>query len=252
MNIKREFMDLWHEYFGGSEMPIVFYYTDIPLREKMAKSIEDGQWRCFMADLARVRKGETVCFAADSIGCAGARDYLGFERNRMPNFEYFLSYGVPGQMEGERYKKSPELVRDAMGRMPEFNAPAPYIIFKRWDQLDDANRPDVVIFFARPDVLSGLFTLSSFDEAEASTVYAPFTAGCGSIVKFPYLEKDTVHPRCVIGMFDVSARPYVPEDTLSFAVPMVKFEQMVRNVKESFLITPSWGKVKKRIEKAAS
>lgn len=29
----------------------------------------------------------------------------------MPNFEYFLSCGIPGKLEGERYKKTPELVR---------------------------------------------------------------------------------------------------------------------------------------------
>jgi hypothetical protein len=52
-------------------------------------------------------------------------------------------------------------------------------------------------------------------------------------------------------MFDVSARPFVPADTLTFTVPMAKFERMVRNMKESFLITPSWAKVKRRIEKGS-
>jgi hypothetical protein len=47
-------------------------------------------------------------------------------------------------------------------------------------------------------------------------------------------------------MFDVSARPYVPAETLSFAVPMQKFVGMVANMDESFLITSSWSAVKKR------
>jgi hypothetical protein len=34
---------------------------------------------------------------------------------------------------------------------------------------------------------------------------------------------------------------------LTLAVPMNKFERMVDNMEESFLITPAWGKVKKRI-----
>ncbi|HET6364810.1 MAG TPA: hypothetical protein VFG02_07150 [Nitrospirota bacterium] len=54
-------------------------------------------------------------------------------------------------------------------------------------------------------------------------------------------------PRDVIGMFDVSARPYVPKETLTFAVPMNKFIRMVQNMEESFLITRAWEKVKKRI-----
>ena len=47
-------------------------------------------------------------------------------------------------------------------------------------------------------------------------------------------------------MFDVSARPYVSADELTFAAPMNKFERMVGNMEESFLITESWKKVQKR------
>jgi hypothetical protein len=50
-------------------------------------------------------------------------------------------------------------------------------------------------------------------------------------------------------MLDVSARPFVPEDTLSFAVPMKKFLKMIDNMEESFLITNSWKKVQKRIDR---
>ncbi len=68
-----------------------------------------------------------------------------------------------------------------------------------------------------------------------------------SIVLYPYLEKKAQRPRGVIGMFDVSARPYVNKDELTFAAPMTKFRRMVENMEESFLITPSWDKVRKRI-----
>ena len=109
----------------------------------------------------------------------------------------------------------------------------------------------MVIFFARPDVLSGLFTLANFDVADPNGVFAPFGAGCGSIVQYPYLERSSDTPRAVIGMFDVSARPFLPEDLLSFAVPSDKFARMIDNMDESFLITPSWGKVQKRIIEAS-
>jgi hypothetical protein len=49
-------------------------------------------------------------------------------------------------------------------------------------------------------------------------------------------------------MFDVSARPFVGKDELTLAVPMKKFEKMVENMEESFLITKSWEKVNKRID----
>jgi hypothetical protein len=48
-------------------------------------------------------------------------------------------------------------------------------------------------------------------------------------------------------MFDISARPFVDKYELSFSVPMKKLETMVNNMDESFLITGSWGKIKKRI-----
>jgi len=51
-------------------------------------------------------------------------------------------------------------------------------------------------------------------------------------------------------MFDVSARPSVPGNTLTIAIPMNKFEKMIDNMEESFLITKSWAKVRRRITKA--
>jgi hypothetical protein len=165
----------------------------------------------------------------------------------MPNFEHFLSCGIPGVLEGERYKKSPDLVKEFEKRSPTFTAPARYIVFKRWDKLQASDDPAVVIFFAPPDVLSGLFTLANFDEADLNGVYCPFCAGCGSIVKYPFIEKESTRPRAVLGMFDVSARPFVPGSTLSFAAPINKFTAMVNNMEESFLITKSWNAVKRRI-----
>lgn len=245
MKLKETFIGLWKKYFDGAELPVVFYYTD---KEGCAEVVKPpSRHRCVVADLARVRRGKGLCFDAGSIGCGGGKRYLGFAEEIMPNFEYFLSYGIPGELEGERYKKTPQLVKDAVKRSPQFKAPAKFIVFKRWDALEKVDDPEVVIFFEQPDVLSGLFTLANFDEVEAYGVIAPFAAGCGSIVQYPYLEKDSKCPRCVLGMFDVSARPCVPEDGLTFSVPMSKFVRMIENMEESFLITASWGKVKKRI-----
>jgi hypothetical protein len=244
--LKDEFTGLWGEYFPGAELPMCFYYADEPGGAEPVTP--PAGHRCLIADLARVRKGRSISFDADGISCFGGKRYLGFPTELMPNFEYFLSHGIPGELEGERYKKSPELVKEFVQHAPPFEAPAPCIIFKRWDALDEPDEPAVVVFFAQADVLSGLFTLANFDEAEPDAVFCPFAAGCGSIVRYPYLEGAAARPRAVLGMFDVSARPCVPHDTLSFAVPMSKFERMVVNMRESFLITRSWDKVKRRIE----
>jgi uncharacterized protein (DUF169 family) len=243
--IKEKFLRLWRRYFDRAELPIVFYYTDEAGGVEVVKP-SSGR-RCIMADLIEVRTGRCLCFGSESVGCFGGKRYLGFSDEVMPNFEYFLSYGIPGELQGERYKKTPELVKEIMRNAPEFKAPGRFIVFKRWDMLEETDEPDVVIFFARPDVLSGLFTLANFDEAEINVVFAPFAAGCGSIVQYPYLEKASEGPRAVLGLFDVSARPFVPEDALSFSLPMAKFMGMVENMEESFLTTGSWSKVKQRI-----
>ena len=248
MVIKDKFMQLWKKYFDGASLPIAFYYTDrVPSAEEIKPT---SGHRCLICDLAQVGKGKAIYFSADSVGCPGGKRYLGFTREIMPDFEYFLSCGIPGKLEGERYKKSPELVKEVMKKAPHFEAPANFIVFKRWDMLEETDDPEVVIFFAQPDVLSGLFTLANFDEAEPDGVFAPFGAGCGSIVQYPYLEKDSGRPRGVLGMFDISARPCVPEETLTFSFPIGKFTRMIDNMEESFLITDSWSKVKKRIHRS--
>jgi len=243
--LRDRFIAAWRRYFGEAELPIAFYYTD---RQDAAPpaDVPTGH-HCVIGALAEVRHGRPLRFDLDSVGCWGGKRYFGFSQAISPTFDYFLSCGIPGQVEGERYKKSPELVRAFVAQSPSFTAPARYIVFKRWDQLEERDEPAVVIFFARPDVLSGLFTLTNFAEVDRNAVFTPFSAGCGSIVQHPYLECAKEHPRAVLGMFDVSARPYVPKDALSFAVPMPKFQRMIDDIPESFLITPSWEQVRQRL-----
>jgi len=246
IKMKEKFIEGWKKYFNGADLPIAFYYSHEAGNAEIVNPPSGHQ--CFIGVLSKVRRGTSLCFDVNSIGCGGGKRYLGFTEEIMPNFEYFLSCGIPGKLEGERYKKTPELVKEAIKKFPIFKAPAQFIIFKRWDKLEQADHPEVVIFFAPPDVLSGLFTLTNFDEAEPNGIFTPFSAGCGTIVQYPYLEKDSTRPRGVLGMFDVSARPFVPKETLSLALPMKKFQRMIENMEESFLITPSWSKVKARIE----
>jgi hypothetical protein len=246
LKLRDKFVELWAKYFDGAELPITFYYTDDPAAVAPLGPAKGHM--CIIGQLNRAFRGENLCFDHEAVGCFGGKRYLGFAHELRPGFEYFLSYGIPGKFEGERYKKSPELVLELMKKQAVFTAPARYIVFKRWDKLEAADRPEVAVFFAPPDVLSGLFTLSGFDESDTQAVIAPFGAGCGTIVQHPYAEIARQEPRGVLGMFDVSARPFVPSGTLSFSVPMTKFARMIDNMDESFLITESWAKVRKRIE----
>jgi hypothetical protein len=244
--LKEKFLTLWKKYFNNAALPITFYYTDAAGH---AGAVKPGSVpRCIIGALVKVRGGQSFSFDADAVGCAGGKRYLGFAETLMPDFEYFLSCGIPGKLEGERYKKTPEMVKEYLKHAPAVPAPGRYIVFKRWDRLEETDSPEVVICFAEPDVLAGLFTLASYDETEQNMVIAPFGSGCASIVQYPYLEVKSPQPRAVIGLFDVSARPFVPPHVLTFAAPLSKFARMINNMEESFLITPSWAKVQKRIK----
>ncbi len=240
------FVGRWAQYFGTAELPITFSYVDDPGDVELAP-LPKAPHECVLTPLAQARHGRPVAFDVSRLGCMGAKRYFGFSQELSPTFEYFLSCGIPGKLEGERYKKTPELVREYVNRARRFEAPKHFLVCKRWDVLTESDDPEVVSFFAPPDVLSGLFTLANFDEADANGVFCPFCAGCGALVQYPYLERTAASPRAVLGNFDVSARPYVPGQTLSFSVPINKFERMVANMDESFLITPSWGKVRRRL-----
>lgn len=248
--LKRRFIDLWTQYCPGAELPLALYYTEEVPRAPLAPSPQG--FRCLICDLADVRHGATRCFDAETLGCSGARRYLGFDQRLRPHFAHFLSCGIPGEVEGERYKQSPDLVDQYLDTQPPFQAPGQYIVFKRWDHLDPQDDPAVIIFFALPDVLSGLFTLTNFDEIDPQAVITPFGSGCSSIVYHPYRELESPHPRAILGLFDVSARPCVPARALSFSVPWPKFHRMIDNMEESFLITESWHKIRSRMHEVGT
>ncbi|MBN1188553.1 MAG: DUF169 domain-containing protein [Dehalococcoidales bacterium] len=245
MELKERFTALWRKYFNQAELPLTFEYTaDRGRLEGINRASGKG---CVMAEISGVRKGISVWFDADSTGCPGGKRYLGFSDRLAPNFEYFLSCGIPGKMEGERYKKTPELVTELLNRWPKFKAPAPCVLFRRWDTLEDQDNPQVVIFFAGADVIAGLFTLFNYDVADPNGVICPMSSGCASIVQNPLVEKDSPNPRAVLGLFDISARPFIGADELTFSLPFNKIAAMVGNMEESFLVTPSWKAIQKRI-----
>ncbi len=235
---------LWNDFFPGVSLPLVLFYTNekTPEPEKADLSGE----HCMIAELRQAQEGKTVIFNKTSIRCMGGRRYSGFSNTLRSNFRYFLSHG-DDKIEGERYKKTPELVDEIMEYVAPFEAQAANLICKRWDKIHAGETPELVLFLATPDVLAGLFTLANYDRADMNGVICPFGSGCSSIIYHPLKEMELESPRAVLGMFDVSARPCVHPGTLSFTVPYKRFVEMAANIPESFLITESWTKVKSRM-----
>ncbi len=230
---------------GMAEYPVLFRYVDELPRGTLLPP--EGGRTCLFALLASTRAdGRPVALSAAHHGCAGGGYYLGFLETPREGIEYFLSCGVPGKMDGERYLKTPELARARFAQAPVRPAAGKYGLFTRADGPPHGETPEAVIFFANPDQLAGLHMLAGFDRDD-DAVFAPFSSGCGAIVTWPIAEGARPRPRAVLGLFDPSARPFVAADLLTFAVPYGMFERMAGNVPESFLTTRTWGAIRKRI-----
>lgn len=248
--LRDRFMELWERYFSSSELPITLELSSRDCGIDEAES-PDG-WRCIICDLARVRKGRPLLLGRKSLSCSGAQYFLGYVRERSPDFRYFLSTGKPGSVRGERYKRSPELVDGFVASDTFLPAGDRRYLFRRWDSLGEEDCPDVVIFFAGGEVLSGLFTLANFECPDPQGVICPFGSGCSSVIHYPLLEAQRERPRAVLGMFDPSARHCVPKDTLTMAFPMKLFCRIIGTMEESFLETESWRRVREKITRGAT
>jgi len=242
--------ELWEQFkdtLGLMESPLGIYYTN---DKPEGVTPKEGISGCMMGLLQNARKkGKIVYFDRGHFGCPGGAYYMGFFESPRPNIEYFLSCGMPGEMEGERYIKTPERAREYFTKMIPRRAPATYCVFKPVEQFQKRTAPEVVVFFASPDLLAGLFTLTNYALERTDAVQAPFGSGCGTILTYPLKEAGKEQPRATLGMFDVSARPMVEKDTLSFAMPYSVFLKLLENVSGSFLQTESWKKVFRRIQK---
>jgi uncharacterized protein (DUF169 family) len=238
----------FQETLGLKESPVGVYYTN---DKPEGVTPKEGISGCMIGLLQNTRKkGRTVYFDKSHFGCPGGAYYMGLLESPRPNIEYFLSCGIPGEMEGERYIKTPELAKEYFGKMKPRPAPATYCVFKPFEQFQEGDKkPEVVVFFPSPDILSGLFTLTNYTLESTDAVFTPFGSGCSTILTYPLKEAEKEKPRAIIGMFDVSARPMVEKDILTLAMPYSVFLKLLENVSGSFLQTESWKKVLQRIQK---
>ena len=161
MKLEKKEYEKFYDRLGLNEHPLgVFYSSEEPVKGLRPKG---GGRECLIALLKRARHhGEAVYFDEDHIGCPGGAYYMGFRPMSMPKIEYFLSCGIPGEMEGERYIKTPQRAKEYFASVQPRKAPAKYGIFRAIDKLTPQEEPEVIIFFAPPDVLSGLVVLASY------------------------------------------------------------------------------------------
>jgi len=257
------------EALGLDEEPMGMYYSDgepekgiapksglLPTIEMEARGEVDwgalfGNFSCVIGNIWRARKKKTAAyFDKERFGCLGGAFYLGFLKPQLDFITYYVSTGIPDQMEGEHYLESPEVTRDFFNTIDPPPAPARYCVFAPVTQFKKETPPELVIFFARAEVISGLNQLATFVTNDFEAVYSPFGAGCSNIVTWPlrYLAQGKL--KAVLGGWDPSDRKFLKTDEITFTVPFEMFQRMVDRWPESFLTTKTWAMVGKKINRS--
>lgn len=254
---------------GYGEEPFGVFYTDsrpeggvapkpgrLPsAEEEAANQVDFGalwkDWSCVLGHIwiARKKKGQAY-FDREHFGCLGAAFFLGYLKPQLESIVRYVSTGVPNIMEGERYFESPEMARRFYAEVDPRPAPKRYCVFKPLSQFSENELPEVVIFFARPEVISGLHQLAVFVTGDLEAVMSPMGAGCANILTWPvkYLSRGRL--KAVLGGWDPSERKYLKADEITFAVPLAMYRLMLDRWGDSFLTAEAWKVVKQKMAKS--
>ena len=251
--------------------PVALLWADE--KPSNATEFKPGNWGCIMWLAASAAKGKAAACDRKTFGCFGGGVGMGFG-DQYVNFPggkdcfcHFLSCGNEQWEQGrqaaekvkpflrkesydnfvcgERYIKTPEQVHQFIENLPITDIPAEYVIFKPLGDIDPQQEtPQVIVFFADPDQLSALVVLANYDRQDNHNVIIPYAAGCQTIGLYPYEEAKAEKQRAVVGLTDLSARVSIrkllQDHLMTFAVPLAMFEEMERNVADSFLERPTW------------
>jgi uncharacterized protein (DUF169 family) len=209
---------------------------------------------CVVSLFTAASHGKIAVVDAQTTGCMGGQIGMGFcDQFQGPpgGIDYFLSTGRgEGYPEGECYKKTPELAKAFVDELPTTVLSEKYVIFSPLEAINaDSNPPLLVSFVVNVDQLSALIVLANYDRATNDNAAVQFAAGCHSIFLLPLAESKMQIPKAIIGLTDVTARPFVDADKLSFTVPWSMFQEMENNIEGSFLEKHDWKKVRERIAK---
>jgi hypothetical protein len=251
---------------GHDEEPLGMYYTDVepqrgfapspgalPSVEQEARNEVDwkGVWEnfsCVFAHLWLARKKQCPAyFSTERFGCLGCAFFLGFMKPQLDFIVHYVSTGIPGIIEGERYLDSPELTRKFYDFMDPEPAPGKFCVFQPISQIEPPIRAEFTVFFARPEVISALHQLATFVTGDFEAVASPFGAGCANIVTWPIRYRAQGRLKAVLGGWDPSDRRFLKTDEITLTLPQEMFQQMLDRWEQSFLTTETWKNIRKKV-----
>lgn len=230
----QQFIEHFRDAFGqAAPLPIAIWY------DSSAAATDCRVPRCMIGAIRKVCDGESLTLTAENVQCGGGGLYTAFHPmpDRVP---LFVS-------EIEHYKRSLEMVKEYIQGLDITLTDKSFLNFVRIDKLTTWDKVEAILFFATPDVLSGLCTWAFYDNNSPDTVVTQFASGCASAVTFAITENRKSGKRCFLGMFDPSARPLVPQNELTFAVPMSRFQEMLATMPDSALYQKAFSVVRRRI-----
>lgn len=230
-----DFIRDYREAFGEkAPLPILFYYSDTPVASP------ENTNGCMFKLLVKAKQGQNITLSKDTVTCGGGRHYAGFA----PLQERVYTF----VSEKERYKATPRDVAEYVAKLDVQLTDKKYLNFVRIDHDVSFGNMEGLLFFANPDILSGLATWAYFDNNAEDAVSAPFGAGCATVISYAVRENRLGGRRTFVGLFDPSVRTYVETDELSFVIPAVRFKEMRNTMKKCCLFdTQAWSKIKQRI-----
>jgi len=251
------------------EEPMGIFYTDeepvegfspkpmsLPTRKKEMQNEIDwqtifSQFSCVIGNIWRARKKKTAAyFDATRFGCPGGAFWLGFMKPQTETIIHYVSSGIPDRMAGELYCDSPDELRRIFDYIDPRPAPKRFCVVKPLSLFAVEEEPELVAFFARPEILCGFHQLAAFVTNDPEVVASPWGAACTNLITWPLKYLDRGEKRAVLGGWDPSARKFFKTDELTFTVPFSMFLQMLERFEASFLTTKTWGNVQKKIARS--
>jgi hypothetical protein len=231
-----EFIAKFREAFGdAAPLPIAIGYSNEPAAKinRLPK--------CIVGAISKVRGGESLTLAEENVICGGGGLYTAF-REMPEHVPTFVS-------DVEHYKASKDMVLEYVQNLNIEITERPYLNFVRVDKLESWEDAEALLFFATPDILSGLATWAFYDNNATDAVTTQFGSGCAAIVTFAINENRAKGRRCFIGLLDPSARPLVEKNELSFTIPMSRFREMLTTMDNSALFQKAFSTLRSRINK---
>ena len=230
------FIEKYRQAFGEkAPLPIAFGYSDTPVSE--IRSVP----KCLVGSISNVRHGNSLTLSAENVICGGGGLYTAF--TEMPERgPIFVS-------EVEHYKKTKEMVVDYVLGLNIELTQKPYLNFVRIDNLKEWSDAEALLFFATPDILAGLSSWAFYDNNSADAGVTQFSSGCASIVTRAISENKSGGRSCFIGMLDPSARPLIPENELTFTIPMCRVMEMLDTMDDSSRYQKAFSALRRRINK---